>query len=246
MYLLYLDESGDPTSWEIQNHFVIGGVAIHEGQVYQLTRQLDAIQAGFFPGITVPIPFHAADIRTGHGRFRGIDLDSRLRLLDDVYQVISTARFPNLIVFATSMHISAAQNAGQVLRDTFEDVCERFNKMLVRQFNLGHPDKGLLIIDRAHEQRYRELLAQFHSAGTTHGYLGNIVDIPYFAGRRDTRMIQLADFCAHAVFRYYENRDTTYFNQVLPRFDRRIPRHPPDGLKHITQDPCSCEACSWR
>lgn len=246
MYLLYIDESGDPNGWQSQKHFVLAGVAVFEGQVHNLTKQLDSIQASYFPAIPVPLAFHATDIRAGHNHFRNLHPSKREQLLDDLYESISTVRFPNLIAFATVMHISAAKNATQALRDTFEDIVQRFNIFLVRQYNAGYKNKGLLIIDRAREQRYRELVSDFHRSGTTYGYIGNIVDIPFFARRHDTRMLQLADLCANAVFRYYEVNDTKYFNKVLPRFDRRTPEHPPDGLKHLIHQSCSCQACSWR
>ncbi len=38
IYLLYVDESGDLNSFGTQKHFVLGAVAIHEGQVYNLTK----------------------------------------------------------------------------------------------------------------------------------------------------------------------------------------------------------------
>ena len=32
MYVVYLDESGDPNGWNNnQNHFILGGMAVHEG-----------------------------------------------------------------------------------------------------------------------------------------------------------------------------------------------------------------------
>jgi len=246
LYLLYLDESGEPHGWQDQKHFVLGGVAVHEGQVYGLTRQLDNIQTHFFPGLSVPIVFHATDIRGGKGLFRDLHENKREQLLKELYTCISTARFPNLIAFATAMHVSMAKNHDQVLHDTFQDVCQRFNTFLLRQFKMQRPAKGLLIIDQAHQGNYRELIATFQKTGTQYGYLGNVVDIPYFAKRHDTRMLQLADLCANAVFRYYEKKEAKYFNELLPRFDRRSPGHPADGLKHMTKEPCTCEACSWR
>ena len=246
LHILYLDESGDPQAWQLQKHFVLGGVAIHEGQVQSLAKQLDDIQARFFPDMHVPVIFHATDIRNGKGIFRDLIPNRREQLLNALYQAMSTAKFPNLVAFATAMHVSVAQSPDQVLHDTFQDICQRFNTFLVREFKSGRPTKGLLIIDRAHAERYRQLIADFQREGTEYGYLGNIVDIPYFARRHDTRMIQLADLCAYAVFRYYEHADTYCFDKVLPRFDRRSPQHPPDGLKHITQKPCQCAACSWR
>jgi len=70
MYLLYLDESGDPNGWQIQKHFVLGGVAIHEGQIYTLNQKLDAIQKQYFPGISFPISFHATEIMRGKAHFK--------------------------------------------------------------------------------------------------------------------------------------------------------------------------------
>ncbi len=247
MYLFYIDESGDPQAWESQKHFVLGAVAVHEGQVFRLSKQLDDIQRRFFPDRQLPIGFHANEIRTGHSVFRDLHPNIREKLMFEIYQCITNARFPTLIAFTTAMHVSAARSPDQVLHDTFQDICQRFNILLTRQFNVGQPNKGLLIIDQAHQQRYRELIATFRVEGTDYqGPLGNIVDIPYFARRHDTRMIQLADFCAYAVFRYYDQTDSTYFDNVLPKFDRRKVDHPPDGLKHITHIPCDCVACSWR
>lgn len=246
MHLLYLDESGEPNSWQVQKHFVLGGVAIFEGEIYGLTEELNAIQNKYFPGITIPITFHATEIRNGKGHFRKFTPEIREQILADVYNVIRNTRFPSLIAFATALNISAVQNTMQVRRDTLEDICQRFNTFLRRQFKKGHPAKGLLIIDRNRAEQYRQLIADFQRSGTKYGYLGNIVDIPYFARCHETRMLQLADFCAYAVFRNYEREDTTYLDIIQPRFDRRHKNHPPDGLKHITKASCNCLACSWR
>jgi hypothetical protein len=242
-----MDESGDPEAWNHDN-FVLAAVAIHEGQVFWLSKQLDDIQARFFPNRQLPLSFHATDIRAGRSHpFDALDSATRTQLMYAIYDCISSASFPHLIAFATAMHVSAAQSSHQVLHDTFQDLLQRFNRFLTRQSNFGLLNKGLLIIDQSHQPRYRELFADFKRAGTQYqGYLSNIIDIPYFAGRRDTRMIQLADFCAYAVFRYYQNNDDGYFRRILLRFDRRGPRDPPDGLKHFTRQNCSCEACVWR
>ena len=53
MYILYIDESGDSYYWNEQNHFVLAGVAVHEGQVRNITSKLDEIQNKFFPDINI-------------------------------------------------------------------------------------------------------------------------------------------------------------------------------------------------
>ncbi len=55
VYVVYLDESGNPGSFRnSQDHFVIGGIAVHEGQIRQLSDRLDDIQSRFFTSVGIP------------------------------------------------------------------------------------------------------------------------------------------------------------------------------------------------
>jgi hypothetical protein len=248
LYFLYLDESGIPNGWEDQNHFVLGGVAVHEGQVAKLASKIDDIQTSYFGPLQVPIEFHAGNMKSGNGRWRKILEKTREKMLDEVFDVICNAGFPNLVAFATALHISkAVDNETENIKVAFQDVCLRFNTFLMRQYKLGNPSKGLLIIDDAHRKHYKDLVNEFRRSGVKGAYIGNIVDIPYFSASQETRMLQLADFCAYAVYRYYEKKDSTYLDKMLSRFDRRDKYHPADGLKHMTKNQaCDCMDCSWR
>jgi len=243
MYLLYLDESGDPYSWQNQKSYVIGGLAVHEGQIHGISIQMDGIQNKYFPGIQIQIAFHASEIRRGKGHFQGITPSRRTQILQDVYALMGNATFPNLIVFATAIDITAVKDPVQARRDTFEDVCEKFNAFLVHQYQRGHPAKGLLLIDENREAEYRVLVNDFKKQGTTHGYLGNVVDIPYFARCHQTRMLQLADFVANAIFEYYERNDSANLNIILHRFYGNAWGSLSAGLGHITQKKCTCVTC---
>ena len=174
-------------------------------------------------------------MNNGHDRFRRFAEQDRQRLLESIYEVIAQTPYPGLVLFATAMHISSVINPEQALRATLEDVVQRVNTFLVRLNNQGNPQKALLVIDRSQstESRYRAYISDFRLQGTAHGYIGNIVDIPYFSQSADTRLLQFADFCAYAVFRYYERNDDKFLRRILPKFDRRSPNHLPDGLKHI-------------
>ncbi len=247
MYVLYLDESGDYSNWSENNNFVLAGVAIHEGQIGTLSRALDQIQDKFFPGIRATIPFHAVDIAKGKTKmYRELGVKKQGELLGELYRTVGTQAFPNLIAFGTCFHISAYKAGTHVLDIVFENIVSRFNTFMVRQYNYGHPTKGLIIIDQAHEKKYRELFQSFRESDTEYGAVNNVVDIPYFAGGVNTRMIQVADLVAYSIYQYYEHNNPRYFDQVSDRFDRRGPREPPDGLEHMTARECQCLACNWK
>ncbi|MBM4041683.1 MAG: DUF3800 domain-containing protein [Planctomycetes bacterium] len=245
VYLFYVDESGDPHGWESQDNFVLGGVAVHEGQVRRLCAELDAVQKAFFPGIAVPFEFHAQRIHSGKDRFRAMSQERRTELLNTAYDVIARAGFPNLVGFISAIHVSAVTSPHQALSDCLGDICQRFNTFLVRQYSAGHPDKGLLIMDESgREPRVRELMAEFDQRGTRWGYLGNIIDVPYFADSKHTRPLQLADLLAFAASRYFSSNDDTFLQRVLGRIDRRGPTGDRVGLKHLigADHHCSCMA----
>lgn len=242
MYLFYLDESGDLDAWKDCDNFILAGVAVHEGQVRRLSQGLDCIQRKFFSSIAVPIELHAQHVHSGKGRFRTMLREQREELRAEVYNVIARAGFPNLIAFATAVHITAVTTgSSQALRDCLEDICQRFNTFLVRQFNAGHKDKGLLIMDTSgRESKVREIMAEFEKGGTRQGHLGNIVDVPYFADSHHTRMLQTADFVAFAANRYFNHNDDRYLRWIADRFDRLSPNGPRVGLKHIVGRDVSC------
>ncbi|MCW4000187.1 MAG: DUF3800 domain-containing protein [Candidatus Bathyarchaeota archaeon] len=245
MYFLYIDESGSPNGWATQNHFVLGGVAIHEGQVAGLASKLDEIQTKYFGELKVPIEFHAGDIKTGNKRWRGILEKTRGEIMNDVYEVVANAPFPTLVAFGNALHISKAETGESInLKITFQDVCLSFNQFLTKMHKAGNTNKGLLIIDDAHKSQFRDLIYVFRKEGVEGRPIHNIVDIPYFSASQDTRMLQLADFCVYALYQYYEKNNEKYLEKILNKFNWRDSLHS-DGVKHLIKKlDCTCIACS--
>ena len=102
----------------------------------------------------------------------------------------------------------------------------------------------MILDERERVKEYRQLLEGLMQGGTKYGYLGNIADIPYFAHSPETRMLQLADFVANAVFRYYEKRETKYFDMIRSCVARKPTDQRIYGIRHITTDRgCRCVAC---
>lgn len=245
VYLSYLDESGNPEDWTQNRHFVLAGAAVFEGEISGLTEALDGIQKAFVPGVSDPIELHAHHISKGKGRWRQESEELRKDLLRSVYETIAHRRFPGVVLFGAAVHESSPQPGGKDgLHIAFEEVCGRFNQFLVRMARGPRPEKGLLIVDDSGRQkRYRQLSDSFRREGVRLGYLGNVVDIPYFTHAQHTRLIQVADFVAYAVYEYYEHQDSTFLDVILERFDwpERATRGRPVGLCHVTRASTRCD-----
>ena len=228
MHILYVDESGDGGSAQgSSRHLVLCGVAMHEGQWRSLTRRLDEIKADSFPTAGAFLEFHASEMRTGARSFRGLPRPARTKAIQAVYELVSQT--PGLTLFAAVIDkpAFAAKYGGRVdlYRGAFEGLSTMFNFFLERkQRQSQRVGRGIVVFDEARPSLSREirrLLAEFQAGGTRWASLGCIIETAFFFDSRSSRLMQIADFSAYAVYRWYEHGDDSYLRLIYGKFDRQ-------------------------
>jgi len=165
MYLLYLDDSGNPDD-AADKHFVLGGCALFERQTYYLRNNLEGIQQIYFPN-EQPVPLHASKIRSGTGFWRTLSEDTRKGVIEDIGNAILNTRHPGLVLFATVVRKDAACHGTDAVRLATEDLCKRFDIFLMRRAN-EHDDRqrGLLVFSQGkYDQRSKLWVKEFRSLG---------------------------------------------------------------------------------
>ncbi|HEY6767402.1 MAG TPA: DUF3800 domain-containing protein [Candidatus Sulfotelmatobacter sp.] len=226
MHILYVDESGDGGSGPgSSRHLVLCGAAMHEGQWRSLTKLLDDIQVRNFPTAGAFLEFHASEMRTGARSFRGLPRPARDQAIREVYEVISRAR--GLTLFAAVIDKAAfrAKYVGrvEVYRGAFEGLSTMFDFFLKRkQRESNRVGRGIVVFDEARPTLTREirrLLAEFQASGTRWAPLGCIIETAFFFDSRSSRLMQIADFAAYAVYRWYEHEDGSYLSVMQGKFD---------------------------
>jgi hypothetical protein len=254
VYILYADESGDPSNADEEN-FVLAGIAVFERQTYWLSQQLDALEVEIFgrhPGADEatpfprPVSFHASQI---HARrdppwdsltaAQAADVLRRLaRLVADSHETCA--------LFAIVVHKPSYPEDDPIIF-AFNELTRRFDLYLKRLHAQGNTQRGLMVFDESrHEQRLQALLRSYTVEGGPFGRVLNFADVPLFANSRASRMLQLADFIAWAVFRRYERSVANHFDQIVGRFDSEGGRM--HGLFHRTRNfmSCFCPGCLSR
>lgn len=245
MYLLYLDESGNPDD-PADKHFILGGAAVFERVTYFLSSELDSVQHRHFPG-SPPIEFHASAMRAGRGFWRDIERSKREAILEEVVRVVATANDPGLVLFAAAVEKTDRLYGEAAVRRATEEICGRFDIFLKRRYAAGDAQRGLLVFAEGRfHQRARLWVRGFRELGTQWNVLRNLSDIPYFASTSETRLLQIADIVSYAVFQLYERQDLTLASSLLQRFDQKDGKL--HGLVHVTRrsSECGCPACTSR
>jgi hypothetical protein len=93
--------------------------------------------------------------------------------------------------------------------------------MLSRKYRQGNTQRGLILFDKSiHENSLQTLARDFRKVGHSWGVLRNLSEVPVFLDSKASRLIQLADLIAYAVFRQWEKQDPRFYDIIRDSFDR--------------------------
>ncbi|MGA2160410.1 MAG: DUF3800 domain-containing protein [Terriglobia bacterium] len=248
MQLLYVDESGGDSPGTNDKFFVLAGVSVAERVPFHLSKQVDEIQTAFFPTVTAPIEFRASAIWNKNGEpWNSMDRPKRNSCMKSLYKLIGGDS--RVTLFGIVFQKPDYPNASPIAR-TCEEMAGRFDAHLVG-LELASENKekqrGLMIFDQSrHEKTVQALMTQYRTTGASFGKVKHLAEVPLFTDSKITRMLQVADFVAYAIYRRYESSDAQFLDIIMPRFAESGGKL--HGLLHLNVNhrECTCQPCYSR
>lgn len=73
------------------------------------------------------------------------------------------------------------------------------------------------------ERRIQTLAREFKYSGHSWGKTKNYAEVPVFLDSKASRLIQLADLVAYALYRFHEYQDDSFYDVIKDCFDREGP-----------------------
>ncbi|MBZ0252558.1 MAG: DUF3800 domain-containing protein [Candidatus Methylomirabilis sp.] len=229
MYLCYLDESGD-TGPRGSRHFILGAVALFEGQWGRVQDGIRNLIARFFPPpLTLPKELHFADVRCGKRDFAKISAGDRTAMIDDACALVTNLLETEVRLFSVAIDKNwwFIRNPGKRSDDlylyAFENLVSRFDLFMRRRHAFGASTRGIVIADPHTPSMSRSLkleLGRYQSLGTRWRDLHNVVETVLFLDSHESPGLQLADLCSYSLWRLAEHSDDRIAANLAPAFDR--------------------------
>jgi hypothetical protein len=248
MYLLYVDESGIHKGSGGFEHFVMGGLALHEEDVYPFGRAVANLQRRVLPKHP-DLEIHATDVFSGRREWAAVPRPDRMKLLNAVFSFLETWEAPSgrrPTYFGVAVHRPAYPNT-DLLELAHLELFRRFDIMLSRLHQQGDSHRSLVVADNSsYEKILQKLVPEWKVNGTPKGKLHGLIEVPLFVDSTASRSVQMADSVAWATFNYYERGKRTYLQKLHGGFDSVDGiQH---GLAHLNRRPasCSCVPCVSR
>lgn len=221
MYLLYLDESGSVADAS-QNHFVLAGLSVYERQTHWVEQKLNRIAARFSvdPSQAHSVELHGSPIRGGRSEWRAFPVADRIQAIKDSLHEGVAQNYPRVRLFGAVIKKTSLSGEDPVLH-AFEQLSFRFDLFLKRQYQkYGNPERGIIIFDKSStEQSIQTLARDFKHSGHSLGRIMNYAEVPVFLDSRASRLIQLADLVAFALYRNFEHGDSAFYDVIKNCFD---------------------------
>ena len=217
-----------------------------EAQSQWITQQLDNLAESINPCDPHSVEFHASETFSRRSwPWKKLSQEEARGMIKSVLSVLRDADGPAR-AFACVVHKASYPHLDP-MEIAFEDLCSRFDQYLQRLRKSGDPQSGLVILDKsAYETTLQRMSIEFRTLGTSWGVIKHLADTPLFVDSRASRVIQLADHVAYAVFRRYQAGDTQYLDRIASKFDTE------DGVVHglahkeSGNPDCMCLACFSR
>ena len=244
MHIVYADEAGTHAE---AAYFVLAGLAVFERETFFLSQDLDAIAERYFSGEPDSVELHSSLLMAQQGRIKepydSLDFEQRMALRNEVIRLIADSRAH---LFAVAIEKAAIDESPY--ERALEEIIRRFDLMLRRFYQAGDRQRGIVVVaESSYRENLQALAKRIWTEGHRWGDTRNMADVPFFAHAKSSRLLQLADFAANAVYRRYEVGDARQFDVLAQRFDSESRQL--HGLVHIARDrrDCACPACVlWR
>lgn len=255
MYMLFVDESGNPAPPDKHNedYFVLGGLIIHEDDWHQINRDFIEVKNDY--GITGEIKwryFNPTDNRSENS-LAHLPPAERFDVREEFYEILKS--FEAVTIISVIGHIPTAytnrhtDNDVKLYHAAYKALSERFQYFLQDESKAsGFKVNGIIICDQQRTGVDDERLRQLHQTLTTEfsytsAHYANVVECLLLAPSHYSVGIQLADLVAGAIYRKCNAADDRFFAQIKPLIRKsnagkiegygmvRLPRH--SGSWHV-------------
>ena len=219
MYLLYVDESGDPGPKGVGEHLVLSGIIVHESrwpECFRIVKDLRLSLRGEF-GIRRNQELHANRNIAGRGALWGKrwSVGDRIRLFQLVLEAV--AQMPGVKAINVCVRkvdpIFDGQRGRHVLETAWTLLLQRFHNYIDHTRGKSDTDFGMVIHDSGHTIEIRKLMRKLRVYNPVPSRFGGpsrniplttLIEDPVPRDSYHAQFIQICDYIAYSLLRREE------------------------------------------
>jgi hypothetical protein len=250
MYLLYIDESGDPGPKGVGDHFVLTGIIVHESRWQECFRLIKDLRITLREQYEIRRnqELHGNKNIAGRGALWGRrwTVQERVRLFQLVVETVTQmpgVRTVNVCVCKTASHFHD-KRGHHVHEAAWTLMLQRFHNFIEHQTRASIAECGMVIHDSGHEVEIRKLMRKLRvfnpvpsrfGGGARNIPLVTLIEDPVPRDSYHAQFIQMCDYLAYSLLRREEPMDkypelSAVFQITAPVILGEASRSDPEGI----------------
>lgn len=210
MYIMYVDESGDPGSVEgASKHYILSGLIVNSKDWSKCLTRLKAFRKSLKEtyDLSVKVEIHASElIRINDiDAYKAIKKDNRIKIMKDF-----ASQIPIIFDTCKVVNICIHKESHPLITDyqtmAWSRLISRFDTFMKKD---GNNEQGIIIADDSNEITLRNLLRKMRVYNPIksrfQGYYNapadNIIEDVFYRGSHNSYFIQTVDTIAHILYR---------------------------------------------
>jgi len=235
MWVAYIDESGQPNFHNMKEElfYTVSALILHDSRIEELNNQVEKIKKETLPSGYRNVEIRASEIVHGNKKYKGLEIDKRIRLMDRLHEYIRDN--DNITIISVVMDKRRIANGvrgevnlkrGIVADKTREQIYKLLIERLAWFITNIEQNRGskwmLLVIDEStisHQKRTTRDLDREKQVGIYTSRIPgskHILTPPLFVPSSRHVGIQLADLIAYTTAKWISKK---YYGRVDKNFD---------------------------
>lgn len=238
VYLTYIDESGKPERTDAEDEFVLAALSINESEWKRIDEKMTELKQNYFPDADpASVEFHTTDIISHKGAFKGMSTATRLKIVEDLVNVVSgTECLISAVIIKKDELKNPELDIGMLaMKLLFDRLC-LFHDHMNSAKKEGDEEYGILLIDSVNEKydnKMRIKVREMCKSETRRIKNRYLIEDPIFVDSKYRHLSQLVDCVAYCIRRKYRNKQSNpkskeLFEKLYPLIEKKV---------------CNCKRC---
>ena len=199
MPIMYVDDSGSPRYTDHTKYFILSGIIVDDNKINDLRQAVFDYQQTNFVGEMIDSEIHTHEIYKSKTGFRSIDLATKIRLLDKLYEMIGNINCTGILVVINKERLQA-KSKWTPFEKAWVSLLEAYNMFL----NENSYELGKLKVDKNSSKIQNAISGITHRLNRYHESNRQKFNIaqPIFLDSSGTYGIQIADAVAYCTLKH--------------------------------------------
>lgn len=203
MTIMYVDDSGTFNYTNISKYFILSGIIVDHGKLIDLRKTACEYQQVNFTGELIDAEIHVHDIYRSRDEFSSIDLATKIKLLNNLYDMISKLDCTGILVIINKDRLRVENSTYTPFEKALYSILEKYRSFL----DENSIKQGYLKIDKSYSKMQDATLKITHRMNKywIATKQKSTIAQPIFVDSASTYGVQIADALAYCALKHKMN-----------------------------------------